>query len=101
MWRFHVGESGTSQTTIVYHYYKCVNAKKRPKTCNKKAVKKGWIEDLVVNETMRLIMDDAMLENLADALIEILSRESIQLPLLKKQLADTERGIENLLNAIQ
>ena len=46
-------------------------------------------------------MDDAFLEYLADATIEVQSRESSELPLLRKQLADTEKGIANMLNAIQ
>jgi DNA invertase Pin-like site-specific DNA recombinase len=97
---FMVGESGRSHTSRVYHYYKCANAKKG-NGCKKKAAKKNWIEDLVVNETMQMIMNDAVLNDLADKVVDILSRENIQLPLLKKQLADTDRGIDNLLNAIQ
>jgi len=41
------GESGVSHTGKMYTYYKCAAAKK------KKAVRKQWLEDLVVNETMR------------------------------------------------
>ena len=46
------GESGVSHTGKIYTYYKCAAAKKK-KTCDKKAVRKQWLEDLVVNETMR------------------------------------------------
>ena len=46
------GESGVSHTGKMYTYYKCAAAKKK-KTCDKKAVRKQWLEDLVVNETMR------------------------------------------------
>ena len=98
---FMVGESGTSHMRNVYRYYKCVNTKKRPKKCSKKTVKKKWIEDLVVDETIKLLMNDALLAQIADKLIDIQSKENSQLPLLRKQLADTERGISNLLNAIQ
>ena len=45
---FMVGESGTSHTMKVHRYYRCVNTKKK-KLCDKKAVKKDWIEELVVN----------------------------------------------------
>lgn len=98
---FMVGESGTSHTSTVYRYYKCVNAKKRPKQCHKKPVKKQWIEDLVVQETMNLLMDDALLDQITDKLIALQSEENTRLPLLKKQQKDVERGIDNLLNAIQ
>ena len=40
-------------------FYKCAAAKKK-KTCDKKAVRKQWLEDLVVSETMKLVEDDAM-----------------------------------------
>ena len=52
------GESGVSHTGKMYTYYKWAAAKKK-KTCDKKAVRKQWLEDLVVNETMKLVEDDA------------------------------------------
>ena len=39
------GESGVSHTGKMYTYYKCAAAKKK-KTCDKKAVRKQWLEDL-------------------------------------------------------
>ena len=45
------GESGTSRTGEVHRYYKCATAKKH-KSCKKKTVRKQWLEDLVVNQTM-------------------------------------------------
>ena len=53
------GESGTSRTGLVHHYYKCVSVKKKRTECHKKPVRKDWIEDLVVRETMKMLMDDA------------------------------------------
>lgn len=40
-------------------FYKCAAAKQK-KTCDKKSVRKRWLEDLVVSETMKLVKDDAM-----------------------------------------
>ena len=48
------GECGTGRNKVVHHYYKCATAK-RFKTCKKKTVRKEWLEDLVVAETMKLI----------------------------------------------
>ena len=45
------GESGTSRTGEVYRYYKCATAKKK-KGCKKKTIRKQWLEDLVVNQTI-------------------------------------------------
>lgn len=94
------GESGTSRTGDVHRYYKCAAAKKR-KSCNKKAVRKQWLEDLVVSETMKLIQNDAVIDSLVAAVMELQNRESTSLPLYEKQLRETETGIQNMLNAIQ
>ena len=40
-------------------FYKCAAAKKK-KTRDKKSVRKRWLEDLVVSETMKLVEDDAI-----------------------------------------
>ena len=55
------GECGTGRNKVVHHYYKCATAK-RFKTCKKKTVRKEWLEDLVVAETMKLIQDDAVID---------------------------------------
>ena len=94
------GESGTSHTGDVHRYYKCAAAKKR-KSCNKKTVRKQWLEDLVINETMKLIQDDEVIDSLVAAVMELQNRESTSLPLYEKQLRETETGIQNMLNAIQ
>lgn len=94
------GESGTSKTMRKYHYYKCGNAK-RHKGCDKKAVKKDWIENLVVEQVWRVLFDNTAMDNLADSLIAYQNRENVDLPLLQQQLAEAEKGIQNMLNAIQ
>jgi hypothetical protein len=97
---FMVGESGTSRTMKIHRYYKCHNTKKK-KTCNKKNVKKDWIENIVINETMDMIMDDAVVEYMADMVMELQKKENTNMPLFRQQLSETEKGIQNMLNAIQ
>lgn len=97
---FMVGESGRSHTKAAYRYYKCVSAKKR-RGCDKKAVRKEWIEELVIGQIQTLIMDDELIDRIADQLVCELEKESSALPLLKKELAEVEKCIENMLNAIQ
>jgi len=94
------GESGTSRSMKVHRYYKCVGAKKR-KNCKKKPVRKQWLEDLVVNETMRMIMDDDVIEAIVSQVMDLQERENTQLPLYEQQLREANAGINNLLNAIQ
>ena len=95
------GESGTSHTGEVHHYYKCVSVKKHRKICHKKAVKKEWIENMVVEQTMKMVMDDKAIEAIVSMLMELQDRENVDLPLYEQQLHETKRGIDNLLNAIQ
>ena len=94
------GESGVSHTGKMYTYYKCAAAKKK-KTCDKKAVRKQWLEDLVVNETMKLVEDDASMNAIIAKVMELQNQESTDLPIYEKQLKETEVGITNMLNAIQ
>ena len=94
------GESGTSRTGEVHRYYKCATAKKR-KGCKKKTVRKQWLEDLVVNQTMQLVKDDAAMESIIAKVMELQNKENTNIPLYEKQLRDTESGIQNMLNAIQ
>ena len=100
---FMVGESGTSAAGgRKYHYYRCVNTKKR-KTCDAKhkSIRKEPLETAVVMAVKEMIMDDDFVEYFVDLAMELQGKESSELPALRKQLSDTEKGIENMLNAIQ
>lgn len=94
-----VGESGMG-TSRVYRYYKCANTKK-VHICDKKAVRKEWIEDLVVEKAMKVLHDDKLVEYLTERIFVLQGEENPRIPHLKGQLADTEKRIENLMNAIE
>ena len=94
------GESGTGTGGKVYRYYKCANAKKK-KGCHRKAVKKDWIENLVVQQTMAVVMDGPLMGRITNRLLSLQGEESFDLKLLQQQLREAEQGIENMLNAIQ
>ena len=94
------GESGTSRTGIVHRYYKCVSVKYH-RGCDKKTVRKEWIEDFVISHIMKIIFDDDLMDKLADALLEHLNQENTALPILEKQFAEVQKNIDNMLNAIQ
>ena len=98
-----VGECGTSSSQKrKYHYYRCANTKKK-KSCDakRKTVRKLPIENAVVNAVMEKIMDDDFVAYITDTVMEMQTHESSVLPALRKQLEETERGITNMLNAIQ
>ena len=97
---FMVGESGTSHTGFVHRYYKCVSVKNH-KGCDKKSVQKDFIENLVIEQIKKLIFDDELIEKLTDTVMELQGKENTTLPLLRKQYTDTQKAIDNMLNAIQ
>ena len=91
-------EIGTSHTSAKYRYYKCNRAKKH--TCDKKAVKKEWIEDLVMDEILSLISDDGVIEELAERVYELQSEESNATLSIQAQLDEVETKLNNLAEAI-
>ena len=98
--RMMIGESGTSHTGDKHYYYKCAGAK-RKLGCKKKSAKKDFIERAAVVLTVNRVLKDEEIDRIADGILTLQASEDTTIPALKKQLADTERGIENMLNAIQ
>jgi len=93
------GESGTSKTGKMYHYYKCVLA--RQKKCTKKPVRKEYIEDLVVAQCRQLLTDENI-DKIVKEVMAIYEKEqaSSEMNRLKKVLKELERKKTNLINAI-
>lgn len=93
------GESGTSRTGEVHRYYKCVKARKHE--CDKKTVHKEWIENLVIGEIKKMLFDDELIAELTDMVMEKQKAENTLVPALRRNLAENEKAISNMLNAIQ
>ena len=74
-------------------FYKCAAAKKK-KTSDKKSVRKQWPEDLVVNQTMRLVKDDAAMESIIAKVMELQARiaeERLAKPKMKEEFVRFNR----------
>ena len=98
--RMMVGESGKGCSGTVYHYYKCSGVKRRL-GCKRKALKKEWIEEAVVRITVSKVLTDRTIDRIADAILSLQEKEDTSVRTLQHQLRECEKGIENLLNAIQ
>ena len=99
-----VGESGTGKYGNVYHYYKCVSRKKHTKPCDKENVKKDYIENLVVeNIYNNILMNDEIIERIADKAMEVQASEQVNgiLEALQAELAEKEKALNNLMSAIE
>ncbi|MBQ2828949.1 MAG: recombinase family protein [Clostridia bacterium] len=94
-----IGVSGTSQTGDVHRYYKC-NSVIKDKSCNKKSVKKDWIEDIVIEQIKKIIFNDDFINHLTEKVLEK-QKEDIVTPLYEKQLSEINRSIANLIGAIE
>ncbi len=94
------GESGTSHIGYVHRYYKCVSVKKH-KGCKKKSIKKDLIENIVITELKAFLNDDELIDRVTRRALEQLSAENTVLPTLRKQYAEAEKRIANLLYAIE
>ena len=95
-----VGECGTSRSGAVHHYYKCTNAK-RHGGCRKKAIKKDWIENLVVLEIRKKLEDARFIDDIVHAFMKFQTAENTVIPHLKQSLAELNKSIDNILAAIE
>lgn len=95
-----VGESGTNAQGIKYRYYKCVNNKKH-KGCDMKSIRKDLIENMTIKYIQEFLNDEELIRTLIDLAYDAQNKENEQLPLLRKQLAQTEKGIKNIVDAIE
>ena len=95
-----VGISGTSKTGgRIYNYYVCKTA--RQKKCDKKTVRKEYIEDLIIEECRNQLTS----ENITKIAKEVVARaeterNSSSFKRLHKLLKDNERKHKNLMAAI-
>ena len=95
-----VGESGQKKNGNIYRYYKCAAAK-RKKSCDKKPVRKEWIEDKVIEGLTIILNDDATLSAMADKLLELFEEDNVVVPALEAQLKEVQKSIANLIKAVE
>lgn len=98
-----VGDSGTSSTGAKYYYYTCAE-RKRGNDCKKKSVKKDWLEDLITDITVKRVLTDKNIDYIAkntQKLWEQERKDDTELNVLKRNLAEVENKLENLMRAIE
>ncbi len=96
------GESGTSKTGKVYHYYKC-GAKKRGEKCELKPIPRDHFEDRVIEATVEDMLTEDMIEKLTVRILEIQEQEDALDPAAayRKQLDSNRKRQRNILDAIE
>ena len=99
--RLMAGESGTSSTKGVKHYYYKCGGAKRKLGCKRKAVRKHWIERAAVLVTVQRVLQDDEISRIAEAIVALQEKEDTSLSATRQQLTECEKAIDNMLNAIQ
>ncbi len=94
-----VGDSANKANGNIYRYYKCAAAKRHE--CNRKAVRKDWIEDEVINHLIRCLHDDETVGKIADDLMTLLATDTEMIPVLQTRLKEVRSAIENVMKAIE
>ena len=99
--RAMIGDSGTSRSGSTYYYYSCQGHKSRS-GCDKKNVRKQDLEDAVINFIFDNCFTEPQIDRIADAIMHEMEERRKKSPLagMEKELAETEKKITNINNAI-
>ncbi len=84
-----IGTSGTGRSKV-YYYYACTKAYKK-KECDKKIEKKQPLEDYVVEQTVKYILEPKKIDKIASQLVEEYSKS-----INEKTIKDYEKRINKL-----
>lgn len=98
------GVSGTGKSGNKWYYYYCGNTRGKNKTCNKKQVSRDRLERAVVDFTVRYILQEEVLEELARKVHAAQERQNdtaSEIAFYEKKLADNKKSIANVLRAIE
>lgn len=97
-----IGFSGTGQSGKKYNYYRCVGH--RDNLCEKKAIRKDFIEKKIVADTKMYCLSDPMIKVIVDSAIELQEKERKNddaLVAYENELNSVNKSIRNIMNAIE
>ena len=95
-------DSGTSKSGKISRYYKCSSRKQKIK-CKLTAVRKEFLEQLVIDTILSLLANNDLIKQIAQKVIEVhnnKNNDSTILTVLYKERSNTEQSIKNVLSAI-
>lgn len=99
-----VGVSGTGKSGGKFYYYYCPHNRGRTRECEKKQVRREWLEDLVVDLALRYVLQDNILEDLAKKIYtsqELQNDPCREIEFYSKKLAENRKASKNVLKAIE
>lgn len=97
-----VGICGTSKTGERHYYYIC-RGKHNKSGCEKKNERKEKIEQAVANAVKEIIQDEETIDWIIDGYQTFMeqARGQSTITAMEKELTETEKGIDNLMRAIE
>lgn len=98
------GVSGTGKSGNKWYYYYCGNARGKSRTCRKKQVSRDRLEKAVVDYTVRYILQEDVLADLARKVYAAQERQNdtaSEIDFYEKKLTDNKKAIANVLRVIE
>ena len=96
------GDGGTSHTGKTYAYYTC-NKRKYDKSCDKERIPKEWIENIVIEELVKLLDTVGFIDTIAEKVYQYQQegRDRSALHALEARQKENKKAIENVMTAIE
>ena len=94
-----VGDSANKPNGVIYRYYKCASAKRHE--CDRKAIRKDWIKDKVIEEISAWLNNDKLVSKMADDVMALLNEDDEMILALVAQLREVQSSIDNIMKAIE
>lgn len=99
-----VGFRNHAQSIRTYRYYKCYDKKADNKSCNKKNVKQGEIENIVFNATVDYVLTPTVIDKISKIVVEKFNAE-IEKPTVliayENELKTVKKSINKIMAAIE
>ena len=99
-----IGENGTARNGERKYYYKCRGRKSKITDCHKQAIRKEVLENIVLNAILDELNKPQNFNAIVKGVLQEQQRQAQSntvLNLLKKELRETENGINNIMVAIE
>ena len=99
-----VGISGTSHTGDSHYYYACQAGRRKKVKCSTKPIRKQFIEDTVIEATVKLLSSVSIINDLANSIYTVHQNETADdtaLKSLEQRRKEAVRSQNNMIKAIE
>ena len=99
-----VGISGTSHTGESHYYYACQAGRRKTILCATKPIRKQWIEDAVIETTVKMLSSVAAINDIAVKIYNVHQNETADntaLKSLEQRRKEALRAQNNMIKAIE